>query len=80
MVWQFVMTTVIVMAVVLLPFVLLYLRRRWLTGQGGLRHASHADDVTAIALHAHDLRRTFQSRPLGATVHAEVTKTAAACP
>jgi len=35
-VWQFVMTTVIIIAVVLLPFVLLYLRRRWLTGQGGL--------------------------------------------
>lgn len=34
--WQIVFTTVIVVAVVLLPFVLLYLRRRWLTGQGGL--------------------------------------------
>ena len=36
MVWQFVATTLVVVAVVLLPFVLLYLRRRWLTGQGGL--------------------------------------------
>lgn len=41
MVWQFVMTAVIIIAVVLLPFVLLYLRRRWLTGQGGLFDCAH---------------------------------------
>ena len=34
--WQIVFTTIVVVAVVLLPFVLLYARRRWLTGQGGL--------------------------------------------
>lgn len=41
MVWQFVATTLVVVAVVLLPFVLLYLRRRWLTGQGGLFDCAH---------------------------------------
>ena len=34
--WDIVIVTVIVIAVAMLPFVLLYLRRRWLTGQGGL--------------------------------------------
>ncbi|AQP47222.1 hypothetical protein BW730_06595 [Tessaracoccus aquimaris] len=34
--WQIVIVTIIVVAVVMLPFVALYLRRRWLTGQGGL--------------------------------------------
>ena len=34
--WEIVIATLIVIAVLLLPFVLLYLRRRWLTGQGGL--------------------------------------------
>lgn len=34
--WEIVIATVIVIALLLLPFVLLYLRRRWLTGQGGL--------------------------------------------
>lgn len=34
--WDIVITAVVVLALVLLPFVLLYLRRRWLTGQGGL--------------------------------------------
>ncbi|MHA6511691.1 DUF2550 domain-containing protein [Tessaracoccus sp. Z1128] len=36
MVWQFAVTTLVVVGLLLLPFVLLYLRRRWLTGQGGL--------------------------------------------
>ncbi|MBB1483449.1 DUF2550 domain-containing protein [Tessaracoccus sp. MC1865] len=34
--WEIVWTTLMVIAIVLLPFALLYLRRRWLTGQGGL--------------------------------------------
>ncbi|NHB85980.1 DUF2550 family protein [Tessaracoccus sp. HDW20] len=34
--WQVVLVAIIVVAVVMLPFVMLYLRRRWLTGQGGL--------------------------------------------
>lgn len=34
--WQIVIVTLICALVVLLPFVLLYHRRRWLTGQGGL--------------------------------------------
>lgn len=34
--WQIVIATIIVIVVVMLPFALLYLRRRWLTGQGGL--------------------------------------------
>jgi len=34
--WQVVLVAIIVIAVVMLPFVMLYLRRRWLTGQGGL--------------------------------------------
>lgn len=34
--WQIVLVTLVCVAVVLLPFALLYLRRRWLTGQGGL--------------------------------------------
>lgn len=34
--WEIALTVLIVVALVLLPFVLLYLRRRWLTGQGGL--------------------------------------------
>lgn len=34
--WEIISTVLVVIAVVLLPFVLLYLRRRWLTGQGGL--------------------------------------------
>ena len=45
MVWQFVMTAVIIIAVVLLPFVLLYLRRRWLTGQGGLFALLHVFNI-----------------------------------
>ena len=34
--WEIVVTTIIVVFAVLLPLILLYLRRRWLTGQGGL--------------------------------------------
>ena len=34
--WEIILTVAIVVALVLLPFVLLYLRRRWLTGQSGL--------------------------------------------
>ncbi|WP_052460163.1 DUF2550 domain-containing protein [Tessaracoccus massiliensis] len=34
--WEIIVTALIVIAFVLLPFILLYLRRRWLTGQGGL--------------------------------------------
>lgn len=34
--WQIVIVTIIVVVVVMAPFALLYLRRRWLTGQGGL--------------------------------------------
>lgn len=34
--WQVVVVTLVCVAVVMAPFVLLYLRRRWLTGQGGL--------------------------------------------
>lgn len=36
MLWQAVLTVLAVFAVLLLPFCLLYVRRRWLTGQGGL--------------------------------------------
>lgn len=34
--WQIIALTIIVIVVVMAPFALLYLRRRWLTGQGGL--------------------------------------------
>lgn len=34
--WQVVVVTLLCVAVVLAPFVLLYLRRRWLSSQGGL--------------------------------------------
>lgn len=34
--WEVVLTALLVIVLVLLPFALLYLRRRWLTGQGGL--------------------------------------------
>ena len=34
--WEIVIATLVVVALVLLPLVLLYARRRWLTGQGGL--------------------------------------------
>lgn len=34
--WDIVLVTLIVVGLVLAPFALLYLRRRWLTGQGGL--------------------------------------------
>ncbi len=39
--WEFVTATLVVVAVILLPFVLLYIRRRWLTGQGGLFDCAH---------------------------------------
>lgn len=50
MVWQFAMTTLIIVALMLLPFVLLYLRRRWLTGQGGLFDCAHRvrDDAPGV--------------------------------
>ncbi len=34
--WDIVLLGLVVVAIMLVPFVLLYLRRRWLTGQGGL--------------------------------------------
>lgn len=34
--WDILLVTLVVVAVILVPFVLLYIRRRWLTGQGGL--------------------------------------------
>ena len=34
--WEIIIVALVVIALVLAPFVLLYLRRRWLTGQGGL--------------------------------------------
>ncbi|GAA4900082.1 DUF2550 domain-containing protein [Tessaracoccus lubricantis] len=34
--WEIIIAAVLVICLVLLPFALLYLRRRWLTGQGGL--------------------------------------------
>lgn len=39
--WGLIIVTVIVIAVAMTPFVLLYLRRRWLTGQGGLFDCAH---------------------------------------
>jgi hypothetical protein len=39
--WQFIVTTIVIVALILLPFALLYLRRRWLTGQGGLFDCAH---------------------------------------
>lgn len=41
--WDILSAMLIVVAVVLLPFVLLYLRRRWLTGQGGLFDCAHRE-------------------------------------
>lgn len=48
--WEIVITTVLVVAVVLLPFALLYLRRRWLTGQGGLFDCAYRvrDDAPGV--------------------------------
>ncbi|AQP44532.1 DUF2550 domain-containing protein [Tessaracoccus flavus] len=48
--WQIAVTTVAVVAVVLLPFVLLYIRRRWLTGQGGLFDCAYRvrDDAPGV--------------------------------
>lgn len=34
--WLILIVTVVVIALALMPFVALYMRRRWLTGQGGL--------------------------------------------
>ena len=39
-----------------------------LSGQGGLGHAGHADDVAAVPLQPNDFRRRFQSWSLGGAV------------
>lgn len=44
--WEIVLIGVMVVALVLLPFVLLYLRRRWLTGQGGLFDCAYQVEST----------------------------------
>ena len=48
-----------------------------LTGQRSFRHAGHADDVAAVTFQSHDLGDRFQTRPLGAGVHALIAVFAA---
>lgn len=42
--WGLIIVTIVVAAVALMPFVLLYVRRRLLTGQGGLFDCAHQVD------------------------------------